>query len=87
MVPNMTDTTPLLIRGIKRCSRLGSRQYFPFPLKLYSEHFFFHETNINTGGFCILDDALVASKHFNTFFSCHSAAIQADCSEKATKEL
>lgn len=85
MAHNRTPVTPPLSRGIKRCSRLCSRQYFPFPLKPYSEHFFFSETdwlsflsentihlkdvtNINSGGFWILDDVIFASKYFNTSF-------------------
>lgn len=85
MAHNRTPVTPPLSRGIKRCSRLWSRQYFPFPLKLFFEHFIFsetdwlsflsentihlkHVTNINSGGFWILDDAIFASKHFNTSF-------------------
>lgn len=85
MAHNRTPVTPPLSRGIKRCSWLWSRQYFPFPLKQYSEHFFFSETdwlsflsentihlkdvtNINSGGFWILDDVIFASKYFNTSF-------------------
>lgn len=85
MAHNRTPVIPPLSRGIKRCSRLWSRQYFPPPLKIYSEQFFFSEsdwfsflsentfhlkdvTNINSGGFWILDDVIFASKYFNTSF-------------------
>lgn len=75
-VHNMTDIIPLLIRGIKRCSRLWCRQYFHFPLKRYSEWFFFSEIH----GLCSAEGLQPLQK--SSTLSCRQSRGLLECIEE-----